>query len=121
MPEASRPKHVPVRMCVVCREKAGKRTLMRVVRTADGVQVDPSGKMDGRGAYLCDQDQCWERAMTSDVLAKALRTSITQQDRVQMRTGRAGLLARATPGTTERDTALGAQSSPPAGHGKSRP
>jgi predicted RNA-binding protein YlxR (DUF448 family) len=74
-------KHVPVRMCAVCREHSGKRTLTRVVRTAEGVVVDPTGKMNGRGAYLCDKASCWQRALTSDVLARALRATLTEQDR----------------------------------------
>jgi predicted RNA-binding protein YlxR (DUF448 family) len=74
-------KRVPIRTCVVCREKAGKRTLVRIVRTEDSVQVDPSGKMNGRGAYLCDRDSCWQRALNSDVLNKALRIMLTAEDR----------------------------------------
>jgi uncharacterized protein len=80
-----RRKHVPVRTCVVCREKAGKRQLTRVVRAPEGVQVDPTGKMAGRGAYLCDQSVCWERAVTSDILAKALRAPLTAEDRERLR------------------------------------
>jgi predicted RNA-binding protein YlxR (DUF448 family) len=78
-------KHVPVRTCVVCRDKAGKRTLTRVVRTDQGVIVDPTGKLNGRGAYLCDRASCWERAVNSDVLAKALRAPLTEQDRERLR------------------------------------
>jgi len=77
-------KHVPVRMCVVCREHGGKRALTRVVRTAEGVVVDPTGKMNGRGAYLCDKASCWQRALTSDVLARALRATLTSQDRARL-------------------------------------
>jgi len=77
-------RHVPVRMCVVCREKANKRTLIRVVRTELGVQVDPGGKLNGRGAYLCDRASCWERAVTTDILNKALRTSLTADDRQRL-------------------------------------
>lgn len=77
-------KHVPVRMCVVCREHGGKRALTRVVRTAGGVMVDPTGKMNGRGAYLCDKASCWQRALTSDVLASALRATLTGQDRERL-------------------------------------
>ena len=48
-----RPKHVPQRTCIACRKVAGKRGLVRLVRTAEGnVEVDPSGKQAGRGAYL---------------------------------------------------------------------
>jgi predicted RNA-binding protein YlxR (DUF448 family) len=78
-------KRVPIRTCVVCREKAGKRELVRVVRTEAGVIVDPSGKVNGRGAYLCEREGCWERAVTSDVLNKALRTMLTAEDRERLR------------------------------------
>jgi predicted RNA-binding protein YlxR (DUF448 family) len=78
-------KHVPVRTCIVCREKAGKRTLVRIVRTEHGMMVDPSGKMNGRGAYLCERHECWDRAMNSDVLAKALKTTMTPEDRERLR------------------------------------
>jgi len=78
-------KHVPVRTCIVCREKAGKRTLIRIVRTESGIVIDPGGKMNGRGAYLCERPECWERAMTTDILAKALKTSLTPEDRESLR------------------------------------
>jgi predicted RNA-binding protein YlxR (DUF448 family) len=83
--KADRPRHVPTRMCLVCRQKSGKRQLTRIVRTADGVVVDPSGKMNGRGAYLCDQASCWERAMNTEVVAKALKTSLSDDDRARLR------------------------------------
>jgi hypothetical protein len=59
------------------------------VRTPDaGVQVDPSGKQNGRGAYLCDQAACWDRALDSDTLEKALRTTLTEEDRARLRAAR---------------------------------
>lgn len=78
-------KHVPLRTCVVCREKENKRTLTRVVRTEQGVQIDPSGKMNGRGAYLCDQSGCWDRAVSTDVLNRALRMTLTTEDRERLK------------------------------------
>lgn len=78
-------KHVPMRTCVVCREKDNKRTLTRVVRTEQGVLIDPSGKMNGRGAYLCDQPACWDRAVSTDVLSRALRTTLTTEDRERLK------------------------------------
>lgn len=76
----TRPKHVPQRTCVVCRETGAKRALTRVVRTGDGlVEVDPTGRKDGRGAYLCDKQGCWERAVSTPILAKALKTRLTQE------------------------------------------
>lgn len=82
---AQRRKHVPTRTCVVCRDKAGKRELVRLVRTENGVIVDPSGKLDGRGAYLCEQASCWQRALTTDVLDKALRVTLTTEDRERLK------------------------------------
>lgn len=76
-----RHKHTPVRTCVVCREKGDKRALTRLVCAEDSVQVDPTGKMNGRGAYLCDQEMCWERAISGGVLNQALRTILTNEDR----------------------------------------
>jgi len=81
-------KHVPQRTCVVCHQTTAKRGLTRVVRTADdGIHVDPTGKRNGRGAYLCDQEACWKRAIETDVLAKALRTTITDVDRQRLKAG----------------------------------
>ncbi len=81
-----RRKHVPQRTCVVCRTTTDKRALTRLVRTPDdGVHVDPSGKRAGRGAYLCDNPACWDRALHSDLLAKALRTTLTETDRERIR------------------------------------
>ncbi len=64
--QGPRPKHVPQRMCVACREHDAKRGLIRIVRTPEGpVGLDPTGKRNGRGAYLCHNPACWERALSS--------------------------------------------------------
>jgi hypothetical protein len=84
-------KHIPQRTCVVCREKDAKRELTRIVRTESGIQVDPKGKMNGRGAYLCDNPKCWERALSSDILAKALRTTLQEEDRMRLQQAAAAL------------------------------
>lgn len=72
-----RPKRVPQRMCVSCREHDAKRGLIRIVRTPEGrVERDPTGRKNGRGAYLCHKPACWERALKSGALARALKTEI---------------------------------------------
>jgi predicted RNA-binding protein YlxR (DUF448 family) len=87
--QAGRQRHVPQRTCVVCRTTADKRSLTRLVRTPeDGVHIDPTGKRNGRGAYLCDQPACWARALETDVLAKALRTTLTDADRERIQAAR---------------------------------
>lgn len=73
-------KHIPQRTCIGCREVLPKRTLIRVVRTADGVRVDESGKLAGRGAYLHNLRSCWERGLKG-ALANALKTEISAGDR----------------------------------------
>jgi uncharacterized protein len=73
-------KHVPQRTCVGCREVLPKRTLIRIVRTAEAVQIDPTGKLAGRGAYLHNQRSCWERGMKG-VLAHALKIELSEDDR----------------------------------------
>ncbi len=76
-----RPKHVPIRTCVACRQTSSKRELLRIVRDPAGsVQLDPTGKKPGRGAYLCTVYECWEEALSRGALVRALRTNITQED-----------------------------------------
>jgi len=72
-------KHIPQRTCVGCREVLAKRSLMRIVRTPQGVQLDPSGKIDGRGAYVHNKRSCWERALKG-ALAHALKTELSEKD-----------------------------------------
>lgn len=76
----SRPKRVPQRTCVGCREINPKRSLTRIVRTPDRVMIDPTGKLNGRGAYLHDKKTCWELGLKGS-LEKALNTKLTEQDR----------------------------------------
>jgi uncharacterized protein len=61
-----------------------KRSLIRVVRSAEGVVVDPGGKKSGRGAYLHDRRSCWERALKGD-LERALRTTLSEEERERLR------------------------------------
>ena len=56
---------------------------MRIVRTADGVQIDPTGKVAGRGAYLHDQRECWERGLKG-ALGHALKVPLTHSDRARL-------------------------------------
>ena len=57
-------KKIPMRMCVTCRERFPKKELTRIVATPDGeVKVDPTGRMPGRGAYVCSNPDCLEKAI----------------------------------------------------------
>ncbi len=73
-------KHNPKRTCIVCREIKDKRELIRVVRTSEGkIIVDPTGKANGRGAYLCQQVDCWQK-VKSERLAQALKVKLTPEE-----------------------------------------
>ena len=73
-------KHVPQRTCVGCRQVLAKRELIRLVRTLEGVKIDPSRKLAGRGAYLHDQKSCWDAGLKG-ALAHALKTTLSEEDR----------------------------------------
>ena len=66
-----------------CREVIPKRQLIRIVRSPEGVQVDRTGKMAGRGAYMHDRRSCWERGLKG-ALAHALKTELTAEDRERL-------------------------------------
>ena len=51
-------KKIPQRTCIVCGEIKDKRELLRIVKTPEGIHYDPTGRMNGRGAYLCGKPEC---------------------------------------------------------------
>ncbi|MDR0840619.1 MAG: YlxR family protein [Christensenellaceae bacterium] len=70
-------KKIPLRMCVGCREMRPKKELIRIVRGQDGaVAADPTGKAQGRGAYLCGSAACLEKAQKTRALERALDSKI---------------------------------------------
>ena len=73
-------KKIPQRQCMGCRERMDKRSLIRVVRTPDGsVCLDFSGKMAGRGAYICPKAECLKKAQKSKALDRSLEVTIPQE------------------------------------------
>ena len=70
-------KRVPMRQCLGCREHKPKRELVRIVRSPEGqVSLDRSGKMNGRGAYLCHNPECLRRAVKAKALERAFGTAV---------------------------------------------
>ena len=61
-----------------------KRSLIRLVRRPEGVQIDPTGKLAGRGAYLHNRRSCWERGLKGP-LAHALKVDLTPADIARLR------------------------------------
>ncbi len=75
-----KPKKIPMRMCVGCREMKEKRELIRIVRTPEGtVVMDPSGKKSGRGAYVCRDPECLRRAIRQKQLERQLEIPVTEE------------------------------------------
>ncbi len=76
----------PIRTCVACRTTSDKRTLVRVVRTPEGdVHVDPSGKANGRGAYVCLAHGCLDNAIVRRRFDAALRVNLKEDDLDRLR------------------------------------
>ncbi|MBE6916367.1 MAG: YlxR family protein [Ruminococcaceae bacterium] len=73
-------KKIPQRQCMGCRERKEKRQMLRVVRCTDGeVRLDFSGKLNGRGAYVCPQKECLVKARKSRALERCLETPIPEE------------------------------------------
>ncbi|MGI6188159.1 MAG: YlxR family protein [Clostridiales bacterium] len=71
---------IPMRMCVGCREAKPKKELIRVVRDPEGeIHIDKKGKAPGRGAYICFNAQCLEKAIKQKSLERALNEKIDPQ------------------------------------------
>ena len=71
---------LPQRTCIACRTVGGKRGLIRLVRQADGrVVVDETGRLPGRGAYLCRKQECWQQGPAR--LEHSLKVRISPADK----------------------------------------
>jgi hypothetical protein len=73
-------KKIPHRMCVGCRQMKPKKELLRVVRTPDEkIELDPTGKRSGRGAYICPDIECLNNALRGKRLDKALQRTLSPE------------------------------------------
>ena len=73
-------KKIPMRQCVGCREMKPKRELIRVIRTSeDEILIDATGKKNGRGAYICPNRECLEKAVKSKGLERSLKMAVPQE------------------------------------------
>lgn len=74
-----KPRKIPMRLCVGCREMRPKTELIRVVRSPEGeVSLDPTGKKAGRGAYCCASAECLRRALKQKQLDRALEAQLSE-------------------------------------------
>lgn len=72
-------KKIPVRTCIACRQERPKREMMRVVKNADGVFLDFSGRLPGRGAYVCADSACIARLHKFHLLNKAFSCEVAEE------------------------------------------
>jgi predicted RNA-binding protein YlxR (DUF448 family) len=87
-----RRKHIPHRSCVACGAARPKRELVRVVRTPEGnVVIDETGKLNGRGAYLCRQRPCWDKALAKGQLGRSLKVRLQAEAERALHAYAAGL------------------------------
>lgn len=74
-----KPKKIPMRMCLGCNEMKPKKELLRVVKSPEGeISLDFVGKKNGRGAYICHNTDCYEKARKSRRLEKAFSCKIDE-------------------------------------------
>jgi uncharacterized protein len=75
----------PQRTCIACQRTDAKRGLVRVVRTPTGeVAIDLTGKLAGRGAYLCKDKRCWLAALERKRIEQALRVELGTEQRAML-------------------------------------
>lgn len=73
-------KKIPQRQCMGCRERKAKKELIRVVRGTDGIVcLDFSGKLNGRGAYICPNPDCLKKAQKANSLERSLEVPIPDE------------------------------------------
>ena len=73
-------KKMPQRTCLGCNEKKDKNLLIRVVKNKEGeINIDVTGKMEGRGAYICNNIQCLENAIKKKRLNKTFDMNISEE------------------------------------------
>ena len=73
-------KKTPARMCTACREMKPKNELVRLVKTPEGdIKLDPTGKLNGRGAYICKSAECLKKAQKIGALSRAFGTAVPEE------------------------------------------
>ena len=73
-------KKKPARRCIACNEQKEKNELLRIVRTPEGnIEIDLTGKKNGRGAYICKSEECLKKVIKSKKLERTFEKEITQE------------------------------------------
>lgn len=73
-------KKIPERTCMACKQKKEKKQLARIVRVQDGsIIYDQTGRVSGRGAYICKKQECLDKVIKSNQLSKSLNSIIDKK------------------------------------------
>lgn len=73
-------KKVPQRKCIACQERGDKKSLVRIVKTKENqIFLDPSGRANGRGAYVCATEDCLTKAIKSKALNRAFKMNVDDE------------------------------------------
>lgn len=79
-------KKVPMRRCIACYVSKPKKELVRIVRNGEAVSLDVSGKMNGRGAYICSSAECFDKMIKGNKLSREFETDISTETYEELRT-----------------------------------
>lgn len=72
-------KKVPMRTCVACRSSKPKKELVRIVKNQNGITLDRTGKVNGRGAYICDDTECLRKLIKGKILNKVFECEVSDE------------------------------------------
>lgn len=80
-----KPKKIPMRRCVGCMESKPKKELIRIVLTPEEqLKIDPTGKANGRGVYLCPNVECLEKAKKKKAIGRSLKISLSEEQLLRL-------------------------------------
>lgn len=72
-------KKTPERRCIGCMQSRPKRELIRIVAAEDGLHIDESGRMPGRGCYLCRSAECYQAALKKNAFGRSLKAEVSRE------------------------------------------
>ena len=73
-------KNIPQRTCIGCNEKKNKNEFIRIVKdNQNNISIDKTGKANGRGAYICDNIECLEKAIKNKKIEKSFKMVISNE------------------------------------------
>lgn len=73
-------KKTPMRTCIACKECKPKKELIRIVHSDSGFVLDKTGKLNGRGAYICNKKECFDLLIKNKLLNKTFKTNVAIED-----------------------------------------